>query len=56
MRYSEDFNDKTKRTVSDHQKAYTKFCVISTSGIKEEGYRNQNSSMLKIKNKSNYVK
>ena len=55
LRYSEDFNDKAKRTDSDHPKAYTKFCVISTSGIRDGGdLRKRNRSTVSIK--SNYVK
>ena len=56
LKYSEDFNDKAKRTVSDHQKAYTKFCVVSTNPSNNGAeYRNRNRAIVSMKSRSNYV-
>jgi len=57
LKYSEDFNEKAKSTVSDHQKAYTKFCVVSTNPTNNgTEYRNRNRAIVSVKSRSNYVK
>ena len=47
LKYSEDFNEKAKRTQSDNQKAYTKFCVVSTNNTNNGAeYRNRNRAIV----------